>query len=64
MKKKMGRQEHHNWPLRKIVGKDRWMDVLECGHTVPEASDIIGRVYTRKQRRCWKCAEAEKNASN
>jgi hypothetical protein len=55
------------WPLRKIVaetmkevapGVSVPRDVLECGHMVPPAHDMIGRTYPAS-RRCRRCYEAE-----
>jgi hypothetical protein len=57
------------WPMRKITG-ETWVtiagiegrtfrrDLLECGHTVRPAHDMIGETYPAS-RRCGKCyAEA------
>lgn len=54
-------------PLRKIVGKAPIPslaalgytvegDLLECGHVMHPAEDMVGRVYSRKKRRCNLCA--------
>lgn len=50
-------------PLRQVVdygvGADPErpygdVDVLECGHTLTGARDMVGRRYPDR-RRCWKC---------
>ena len=52
-------------PLRKVVdwgvGADLSrpnsdVDVLECGHVLTGATDLIGRRYPAR-RRCWKCTK-------
>lgn len=56
-------------PLRKVIREEqreivpgtvprvtRWVHVLECGHVLPEPSDIYGR-RNAARRRCRKCAQ-------
>jgi|ERR1700685_3558789 hypothetical protein len=51
------------WPLRAVVGQTRveivpgfdvHREVLECGHTIGQAKDMIGDRYPAR-RRCGKC---------
>lgn len=53
------------YPLRKVVdwGRERDpefphrdVDVLECGHILSGATDLVGRRYPAR-RRCPKCGE-------
>lgn len=41
-------------PLRKIVGYENGLEVLECGHHQRPREDFIG-VTNATRRRCWKC---------
>lgn len=64
------RSPKRKWPLRKVVG-DAWeeilhgheirRDLLECGHTVGQASDMIGDTYPAR-RRCRECAATAQTA--
>jgi len=56
-------------PLRQIVGEAPWLtmadghqlmgDLLACGHVMPPAEDMMGRVYGRKRRRCGECQKGD-----
>lgn len=50
------RDDHRIMPLRRIVGPAKnGGDLLECGHDLPEASDIFGQRPSGSRRRCYYC---------
>lgn len=42
-------------PLRRVVGREGFREVLECGHTIHPPRDFIGETNAVR-RRCWRCA--------
>ena len=48
-------------PLRKIVGYEDGLEVLECGHKQAPVHDIIGETNAVR-RRCWRCGKAARAA--
>ena len=53
------------YPLRKVVGQKGFDDILECGHSLFQASDMYGPRFPGKRRcrHCWKALTEEQRAS-
>lgn len=50
-----GRSNVLRYPLRRIVGEEGGLEVLECGHKQRPRRDLVG-VTNAVRRRCWRCA--------
>ena len=62
----------NKYPLRKVVERDvigeyngiknRWLNLLECGHKIPAVTDFYGEIHSERQR-CRLCYD-EENKNN
>lgn len=56
------RKTNRRFYLRKVVGKDEMgRDLLECGHAMHQAQDMIGD-YHPTRRRCVYCPKEQNHA--
>lgn len=62
--------DKRKYPLRKVVERDvrgdyndipnRRLNLLECGHKIPCATDFYGQIFSAKQR-CRECYITQTN---
>ncbi len=52
--KKFRRGPANRDPLRKIVGYENGLEILECGHHQVPVQDFVGPTNAVR-RRCWRC---------